>query len=46
MGELRIVDVGDLDSFARAARLHAEKTFDVSPWLERHQAIFDEVLSP
>lgn len=38
--------MGDLDSFARAARLHAEKTFDVSPWLERHQAIFDEVLSP
>lgn len=37
--------MGNLDSFARAARLHAEKTFDVRAWLARHEAIFAEVLS-
>lgn len=37
--------MGNHDSFARAARLHAEKTFDVRAWLDRHEAIFAEVLS-
>ena len=37
--------MGNQDSFARAARLHAEKTFDVRAWLDRHEAIFAEILA-
>jgi len=37
--------MSDLGSFAQSARRHAQKTFDVRPWLDRHQAIFTEVLS-
>lgn len=37
--------MADYNSFASAARRHAERTFDVHPWLERHEAIFAEVLS-
>lgn len=37
--------MGDLGSFGRAARLHAVKTFGVRSWLDRHEAIFAEVLS-
>ena len=37
--------MGNHDSFARAARLHAEKTFDVRAWTDRHEVIFAEVLS-
>jgi glycosyltransferase involved in cell wall biosynthesis len=35
----------DHDAFSRAARKHAEEKFDVLPWLDRHEAIFAEVLS-
>ncbi|MFM8459193.1 MAG: glycosyltransferase, partial [Chthoniobacterales bacterium] len=35
----------DHDVFSRAARKHAEETFDVRSWLDRHEAIFTEVLS-
>ncbi|MFM8229923.1 MAG: glycosyltransferase family 4 protein, partial [Chthoniobacterales bacterium] len=35
----------DHDVFSRAARKHAEEKFDVRPWLDRHEAIFAEVLS-
>lgn len=37
--------MADLDSFARSARRRAETAFDVRPWLDRHQAIFTEVLA-
>lgn len=33
------------EPFALSARRHAEKIFDVRPWLDRHAAIFREVLS-
>jgi glycosyltransferase involved in cell wall biosynthesis len=35
----------DHDAFSRAARRRAEEKFDVRPWLDRHEAIFAEVLS-
>jgi len=37
--------MGNLESFARPARLHAEKAFDVRAWLDRHEAIFAEILA-
>lgn len=36
--------MGNLESFARAARVHAENAFGVLPWLDRHEEIFDELL--
>jgi glycosyltransferase involved in cell wall biosynthesis len=37
--------MGDRDAFTCAARKHAEKTFDVRPWLDRHEVIFAEILA-
>jgi glycosyltransferase involved in cell wall biosynthesis len=37
--------MGNLAEFSRGARTQAEENFDVQPWLDRHAAIFAEVLA-
>lgn len=36
--------VGDLDTYALAARQRAVEHFDVMPWIERHRVVFERLL--